>query len=30
VTFIGIDAPRDLPDGSEVYTLDRLSNLIPK
>jgi hypothetical protein len=30
VTFIGIEAPKDLPDGSEVYTLDRLSELIPK
>jgi hypothetical protein len=30
VTFIGIQAPEDLPDGSEVYTLDRLSELIPE
>ena len=29
VTFIGIEAPEDLPDGSEAYTLDRLSELIP-
>ena len=29
VTFIGIQAPEDLPAGSEVYTLDRLSELIP-
>ncbi|WP_327003009.1 hypothetical protein OHA72_49315 [Dactylosporangium sp. NBC_01737] len=29
VTFIGIEAPGDLPDGSETYTLDRLSELIP-
>ncbi len=29
VTFIGIEAPADLPGGSEVYTLDRLSELIP-
>jgi hypothetical protein len=29
VTFVGIEAPKDLPDGSEVYTLDRLSELIP-
>jgi hypothetical protein len=29
VTFIGIEAPEGLPDGSEVYTLDRLSELIP-
>ncbi len=30
VTFIGIEAPEDLPDGSEAYTLDRLSELIPE
>jgi hypothetical protein len=29
VTFIGIEAPEGLPDGSEVYTLDRLNELIP-
>jgi hypothetical protein len=29
VTFIGVHAPDGLPDGSEVYTLDRLSELIP-
>ena len=29
VTFVGIEAPADLPAGSEVYTLDRLSELIP-
>ncbi|GAA0716463.1 TerD family protein [Dactylosporangium roseum] len=29
VTFIGIEAPEDLPDGSEAYTLDRLGELIP-
>lgn len=29
VTFVGIDAPQDLPEGSEVYTLDRLNELIP-
>jgi hypothetical protein len=29
ITFIGIEAPEHLPDGSEVYTLDRLSELIP-
>ena len=29
VTFVGIEAPKDLPDGSEVYTLDRLNELIP-
>lgn len=28
VMFVGIEAP-DLPEGSEVYTLDRLSELIP-
>jgi hypothetical protein len=30
VTFIGIEAPEGLPDGSETYTLDRLSELIPE
>ncbi|MEU7980897.1 hypothetical protein AB0B63_20480 [Micromonospora sp. NPDC049081] len=30
VTFVGIDAPEGLPDGSETYTLDRLSELIPE
>jgi hypothetical protein len=30
VTFIGLDAPDGLPDGSETYTLDRLSELIPE
>jgi hypothetical protein len=29
VTFVGIEAPDGLPDGSEVYTLDRLSELMP-
>ncbi|MEV0128603.1 hypothetical protein AB0H83_09055 [Dactylosporangium sp. NPDC050688] len=29
VTFIGLEAPEGLPDGSEVYTLDRLRELIP-
>ncbi|TDV42154.1 hypothetical protein [Actinophytocola oryzae] len=29
VTFVGVDAPRELPDGSDVYTLDRLGELIP-
>jgi hypothetical protein len=29
ITFIGIEAPEDLPDGSEAYTLDRLTELIP-
>ncbi|MBO4206016.1 hypothetical protein [Micromonospora echinofusca] len=30
VTFVGIEAPGDLPDGSEAYTLDRLGELIPE
>jgi hypothetical protein len=30
VTFVGIEAPADLPDGSAVYTLDRLNELIPQ
>ncbi|MEU4382622.1 hypothetical protein [Micromonospora echinofusca] len=30
VTFVGIEAPEGLPDGSEAYTLDRLSELIPE
>jgi hypothetical protein len=30
ITFIGIEAPQDLPDGSQAYTLDRLSELIPR
>ncbi|MCI4066873.1 hypothetical protein MRQ36_31655 [Micromonospora sp. R77] len=30
VTFIGIDAPEGLPEGSVTYTLDRLSELIPE
>jgi hypothetical protein len=29
VTYIGIDAPGDLPPGSETFTLDRLGALIP-
>jgi hypothetical protein len=29
VTFIGIEAPDGLPEGSETYTLDRLGELIP-
>jgi hypothetical protein len=29
VTFIGIEAPKNLPDGSEVYPLARLNELIP-
>jgi hypothetical protein len=30
VTFVGIEAPENLPAGSEVYTLDRFNELIPK
>ena len=30
VTFLGIEAPEDLPAGSQAYTLDRLSELIPE
>jgi hypothetical protein len=30
VTFLGIDAPEGLPDGSQIYTLDRLGELIPE
>ncbi|MBB4689990.1 hypothetical protein [Paractinoplanes abujensis] len=29
VTFIGLDAPEHLPDGSETYSLDRLHELVP-
>lgn len=29
VTYVGIERPENLPDGSEVYSLDRLSELIP-
>ncbi|MFE0593558.1 hypothetical protein [Micromonospora echinospora] len=29
VTYVGIEAPEGLPTGSETYTLDRLSELIP-
>jgi hypothetical protein len=29
VTYVGIERPEGLPDGSEVYTLDRLTELIP-
>jgi hypothetical protein len=29
VTFVGLTAPEGLPAGSEVYTLDRLTELIP-
>ncbi|MFB9235501.1 hypothetical protein ACFFWC_08115 [Plantactinospora siamensis] len=30
VTFIGIEAPDGLPEGSETYPLDRLGELIPE
>ena len=29
VTFVGIEAPEGLPEGSDTYPLDRLSELIP-
>lgn len=29
VTFVGLEAPEGLPDGSEVFTLGRLAELIP-
>ncbi|GAA2706534.1 hypothetical protein [Actinoplanes palleronii] len=29
VTFVGLEAPDGLPEGSEIYALDRLSELIP-
>lgn len=29
VTYVGIEAPKDLPEGSETFTLDRLGALIP-
>jgi hypothetical protein len=29
VTFVGLEAPEGLPEGSEIYTLDRLHELIP-
>jgi hypothetical protein len=29
VTWIGLEQPERLPDGSEVFTLDRLGDLIP-
>lgn len=29
ITYIGIEAPENLPDGSEAYTLNRLGELIP-
>jgi hypothetical protein len=29
-TYIGLDRPEGLPDNTEVYTLDRLHELIPQ
>ena len=29
VTWIGLEPPAGLPEGSEVYPLDRLGDLIP-
>ncbi|HEX8346796.1 MAG TPA: hypothetical protein VF657_18950 [Actinoplanes sp.] len=29
VTFLGLEAPEGLPEGSQAYTLDRLGELIP-
>jgi hypothetical protein len=29
VTFVGLHAPHGLPAGSQVYTLDRLGELLP-
>ena len=29
VTYVGLEQPENLPEGSEVYALDRLGNLIP-
>ncbi|HEU5332652.1 MAG TPA: TerD family protein [Actinocrinis sp.] len=29
VTYVGLERPDDLPDGSEVYALDRLNALVP-
>lgn len=30
VVYIGLDAPEGMPEGSQLYTLDRLSELIPR
>jgi hypothetical protein len=30
VTFIGITAPENLPEGSQTYSLDRLGELVPR
>ncbi|GAB7044600.1 MULTISPECIES: hypothetical protein [Catenuloplanes] len=30
VTFVGLEAPDGLPDGSDVYLLDRLAELLPE
>jgi len=29
VTYLGLEQPEKLPEGSEAYTLDRLGDLIP-
>ena len=29
VIYVGLEQPEGLPEGSEVFTLDRLSDLIP-
>lgn len=29
VTYVGVDRPEGLPAGSDVYTIDRLANLVP-
>jgi hypothetical protein len=29
VTYIGVDPPEDLPEGSVIYTLANLGGLIP-
>ncbi len=30
VTFVGVEPPGDLPEGSKTYTLDRLTELLPR
>jgi hypothetical protein len=30
VTFVGIERPEGLPDGSDVFTLDRHNELVPQ
>lgn len=29
MTYLGIERPEGLPDGSDVITLDRLTELVP-